>query len=395
MTGRLISILSPRDPLPVNNGLSERIYQLAAYLGARHDVTVLYPFEPEHASTADGRVPADQPFERVGVRARSISVLERAIPDYSPLKGIYQFHPWLYPAIRERLQSERPDTVVVEFPYLVPVVRAATRDLDTQVVLSAHNVEYRFAKRVGIPMWRLLAAFETWACSQVDAVVTVSEEDRRTLADRVSADVPFLVSPNGVDVDRYSPAVRDRASAIRDRYDLVEPTLVFHGNLANAHNSEAVEELLHDVFPVVCREQPDATLLLVGGNPPETDLPGVVTTGLVDDLPAHLAAADLAVAPIRSGSGTNLKILEYLATGLPVLTTPVGAEGFPLVDGEHARIVADEPVGDAVVDLLDRPSVLARIGRRGRRLADAQFDWSRTLEPYEELLTTAHESVES
>jgi glycosyltransferase involved in cell wall biosynthesis len=301
----------------------------------------------------------------------------------------------LYPAIRERLQSERPDAVVVEFPYLVPVVRAATRDLDAQVVLSAHNVEYRFARRVGIPMWRLLAAFETWACSHVDAVVTVSEEDRRTLADRVSADVSFLVSPNGVDVDRYNPAVRDRAGTIRDRYDLEEPTLVFHGNLANAHNSEAVEELLHEVFPVVRREHPDATLFLVGGKPPESDQPGGVTTGHLDDLPAHLAAADLAVAPIRSGSGTNLKILEYLATGLPVVTTPVGAEGFPLVDGEHARIVGDESVGGAVVDLLDRGAVRARIGRRGRGLAEAQFDWSRTLGAYEKLLTTACQTVET
>jgi glycosyltransferase involved in cell wall biosynthesis len=392
MTARRITILSPRDPLPVNNGLSERVYQLAAYLGACHDVTVLYPFEPEHASSANGRVP-EHSFDRVGLRSRAVSVLERTIPDYSPLKGVYQFHPWLYPAVRERLRRDRPDVIVVEFPYLVPVVRAASRDLDTRVILSEHNVEYRFARRVGIPLWRLLAAFETWACSHVDAVVTVSEEDRRTLADRVDADVPLFVSPNGVDVNRYSPKARNRAGAIRNRYGLTTPTLVFHGNLANAHNSEAVKELLHDVFPAVRRKHPDATLFLVGGNPPETDQPGVITTGLVEDLPAHLAAADLAVAPMRSGSGTNLKILEYLATGLPVVTTPVGAEGFPLVDDEHARIVTERSVGEAVVNLLNEGGILAGLGRRGRHLAEAEFDWSKTLELYDELLTTEPEKI--
>ncbi|WP_276271744.1 glycosyltransferase family 4 protein [Haloarcula litorea] len=388
---RRVTVVAPRDPIPVNNGLTERVYQLATHLGRHHEVRLLHPYEPERAATAEGRVPDEQPFDRVALRSRAVGTLEWLLPDYSPLKGVYQFHPWLYPALRDHLTDRRPDAVVVEFPYLVPVVRAAARGLNATLVLSEHNVEYRFAERVGIPLWRLLAAFETSACRLVDAVVTVSDEDRRTLAARVDgANVEFLVAPNGVDVDRYAPAAAARAGDIADRYDLGAPTLVYHGNLANAHNSEAVRELLDEVFPAVRESHPDATLFLVGGNPPETDRPGVVTTGIVDDLPAHLAAADLAVAPIRSGSGTNLKILEYLATGLPVVTTPVGAEGFPLVDGTHARIVdGEESVAEATASLLGDDERRERFAREGRSLATDEFDWSETLRPYDRLLTDA------
>jgi glycosyltransferase involved in cell wall biosynthesis len=370
----------------VNNGLTERVYQLSAHLGRSHEVTVLFPRELAREAGAEGRVPEDRPFERVGLRSRAVDALEPVLPNFSPLRGAYQFHPWLYPSLRAHFSGTEgaPDAVLVEFPYLVPVVAAALRGFDVPLVLSEHNVEYTFAKRVGIPLWRALAWYERLVCERVDAVVTVSEADRTELAAHTADGTDFAVAPNGVDVDRYRPEASDRDALPETVGD---PVIVYHGNLANAHNSEAVSALLDQVFPAVRAEVPDATLLLVGPNPPETDQPGVVATGLVEDLPAYLAAADVAAAPLFSGSGTNLKVLEYLASGVPTVTTPVGAEGLPLAHGEHALVVDDAPaVADAVATLVADEGLHGRLSEQGRDLVERQFSWSTTLRPYEHLL---------
>lgn len=384
-----IAVLSPRDPVPVYTGLLERVYQLCRHLGTDHEVQVLFPYEKRRKAGETGRVPDDQPFRRVGLRSRAVDALERAIPDYSALKGGYHLHPWLYPQVRRHLRRFDPAVVVVEFPYLMPIARAASRDIDCTVVLTEHNVEYRLARRVGVPLWRVLYRYETFACDLADTVVTVSESDRDALVPHLDTDVSVRVAPNGVDVDRYHPANGDGEATrrIRREYGLTDPTLVYHGNLGNAQNEEAVEVLLEDVFPPVRQEYGDASLLLVGADPPAVDRSGVVSTGVVDDLPAHLAAADVAAVPLRSGSGTKLKILEYLASGVPVVTTPVGTEGLPLQHGEHV-LVADSParVAGEALRLLRNDALYGRLRENGRELVVSGFSWSEVLQPYDDIV---------
>ena len=386
MSSKRIAVVSPRDPVPVYTGLLERTYQTCRTLGTDHTVNVYFPYEKQRKQTETGRVPDDQPFERVGLKSRAIDVLERVIPEYSALKGFYHLHPWLLPSLRSRLRAFDPDVVLVEFPYLVPLAKLAARGLDCRMILSEHNVEYKFADRLDIPLWRALRWFEVGVCNRVDAVCAVSEADRNELAPHVEETVDLRVAPNGVDVDRYSPERVSDAGAIRDRYDLSSPVLVFHGNLGNAQNAEVVDQLVDEVFPAVRREFADASLLLVGAGPPESTPDGVVTPGVIDDLPAHIAAADVAVAPMQSGSGTNLKILEYMATGRPVVTTPVGAEGLSLTHEETALVTGLESVAAATVRVLRDEALRETLSRNGRSLAVSQFSWSSTLTPYSELV---------
>ncbi|WP_158855663.1 glycosyltransferase family 4 protein [Halorhabdus sp. CUG00001] len=375
-----IALLAPRDPIPIYSGLMERIYQLGETLGADHDVTLYYPDEPSQRST-DGRTPETCRFERVGIQNPLLSTLDSVVPSYSALRGLYKTHPWLYPTLRSKLREADPDAVVVEMPYLAPVALAAARGLDAPVVLSEHNVEYTLAERLDIGGAGLLKPFETTVANSVDTVVTVSEADRRTLDRDVRT--PIRVAPNGVDVNRYAPAAADRAVT----YDTDGPVIVYHGNLGNAQNGDAVERLVESLLPEIRRIHPEATLVLVGPNPPELDIDGVQVTGLIDDLPAHIARADLALVPLRAGSGTKLKILEYLAAGTPVVTTTVGAEGLPLVDGKHAIIrETDSELVAATDRLLSEPSAGKDLARNGRELAETEFAWGQTLKPYRELL---------
>ena len=386
MSSKRIAVLSPRDPVPVYTGLLERTYQTCRVLGADHTVNVYFPYEKRRKRDEDGRVPDDQPFDRVGLESTAIDALERLIPEYSALKGFYHLHPWLYPSLRSHLAAFDPDVVLVEFPYLVPLAKLASRGFDCRVVLSEHNVEYRFAQRLDIPLWRVLRRFELGVCNRVDAVFTVSKADRDEIAPRLDDGVDLRVAPNGVDTDRYSPAQAEKAESVRERYDLSPPVLVFHGNLGNAQNAEVVNLLVEAVFPTVRREFQDASLLLVGAGPPESTPESVVCTGVVDDLPGHIAAANVAVAPMLSGSGTNLKILEYLATGLPVVTTPIGAEGLSLADGETALVTGSEETATAVARVLRDRALRERLAENGRELAVSEFSWDSTLAPYSDVV---------
>ncbi|HET6968718.1 MAG TPA: glycosyltransferase family 4 protein, partial [Ornithinibacter sp.] len=111
------------------------------------------------------------------------------------------------------------------------------------------------------------------------------------------------------------------------------PTVVFVGHLARRENDEAVTWLLDEVWPLVRPAVPDVRLRVVGGGA-SRDLerrlaaePGVEATGFVEDLAAEYRRAWLCVVPVRDGAGVKFKTVEAVVAGVPVVTTPVGAEG--------------------------------------------------------------------
>jgi glycosyltransferase involved in cell wall biosynthesis len=113
---------------------------------------------------------------------------------------------------------------------------------------------------------------------------------------------------------------------------------------------------------------------------------GVGVTGEVADMLPHLHAATLLLAPIRLGAGTRTKILEAMAAGLAVVTTPTGLEGIEAVAEEHVR-VADTPgaLAREALDLLARPEARRRLAAAARRLVETRYDWPRCLAPLEGL----------
>jgi glycosyltransferase involved in cell wall biosynthesis len=114
----------------------------------------------------------------------------------------------------------------------------------------------------------------------------------------------------------------------------------------------------------------------------------------VDDLAAALSLANAALCPIQQGSGTKLKIMDYLAAGLPVVTTPVGASGIDLTDGETALIRdSSEAFVDAIQRLTDSPELATRLGRNASDLGK-QYTWTRLLADYDEVLTALLEDAE-
>jgi glycosyltransferase involved in cell wall biosynthesis len=147
-------------------------------------------------------------------------------------------------------------------------------------------------------------------------------------------------------------------------------------------NHLAARSLAHEIFPLVRREIPEATCHLAGKtgaqdyselNRPEL---GVRMHGFVEDIRPFFEQCQILVAPLSVGSGTRIKILEAMATGTPVVSTTIGAEGLDYADGQNI-LIANTPsaLSAAVVRLLRDPEECFRIGAAGRRLVERKYSW--------------------
>jgi glycosyltransferase involved in cell wall biosynthesis len=159
--------------------------------------------------------------------------------------------------------------------------------------------------------------------------------------------------------------------------------LLFLGSLEWRPNLDGVTRLLDDIFPAVQAAEPDATLDLVGRNPPAWLRRRVAQTGGVSlyadvpDVRPYLANCTLMVVPLRIGGGSRLKILEALASDVPVVSTRVGAEGLCLEAGRDFTETEDtEDLAAALVAALRSPERMARQAASGRQQVLARYDWA-------------------
>src|SRR5262249_29504839 len=149
--------------------------------------------------------------------------------------------------------------------------------------------------------------------------------------------------------------------------------VTFLGSMDWMPNQDGVEWFVREVWPAVRAAHPDATFHIVGRNPPGdirslSAAPGLTVLGGVPDVRPHLADASVVVVPLLVGGGTRLKIYEAMAMGRAVVSTTIGAEGLPVVPGEH-YLCADTPAAfaAAVNQLLREHSSRSSLGSAADR----------------------------
>ncbi|WP_020180496.1 glycosyltransferase [Methylopila sp. M107] len=207
---------------------------------------------------------------------------------------------------------------------------------------------------------------ETLGMRGFAGVVVCSESDRAYLA-RFGLRAAWVV-PNGTDLAGPTAAL---AEPDRD--------CVFMGNCDYPPNADAVAYLRDEVAPLLRGTRRAFRVDLIGPASDRFDDPamGVVGRGYVEDLGAELSRYRAFVAPLRLGGGTKLKIIDAMAAGVPVVTTPIGAEGLDLVHGEHALIAHDAASFAAhVADLLERREEGLRLARNAAAHVRRRFAWS-------------------
>ena len=282
--------------------------------------------------------------------------------------------------IQREIAKFKPDHVVIEgaswVAYLALIVFVLKRTLhNISIVYHAHNVEAHLRQdRNSRFVISLTRRAERYLLTTCDRSFAVSEEDRKQFRSLYGV-YPSLL-PNGVDCSAYQVSA-DEIAAVKEKFGITDEAVLFMGLYGYPPNTEAVRFLLEEVMPHLYSERPNIRLVVTGGGPPCSP-PWLINTGVIarGELDAVLCACRVGVAPIFRGSGTRLKILEYMAAGLPVVSTRKGAEGLNL-DAERHLIYAEtaSEFQAALLKLLSDPSYSKKLSIQAGDLIRSQFDW--------------------
>jgi glycosyltransferase involved in cell wall biosynthesis len=388
---------------PLNTGGRQRSFHMLSELARRHQVVLVTTHGPE--DDPEGLKQSLQHCERV------VSIPHAAPKQGSPKFAAALARSWLSPLpvdlLKWRVPSVRQvvadlaarggiEVVVADFLTAIPNVPG---DVSAPTVHFSHNVEYQIWRRlcaVESRWWRRLLLEIEWrkvrrqerrACARTAMTIAVSADDR----DRLASEAPgttVVDVPTGVDIGYFQPGAEPE----------VANRLVFSGSMDWYPNEDAILHFIGEVLPLVRRERPDVSLVVVGRRPSDrlravAERAGVTVTGTVADVRPHLAEASLYVVPLRVGGGTRLKIFEALAMGKAVLSTTVGAEGLDVVDGRHL-VLADGPeaFANAIAGLLGDSTRRRRLAAEGRRLVEDRYSWGQVTRAFERHLERARKA---
>jgi glycosyltransferase involved in cell wall biosynthesis len=299
----------------------------------------------------------------------------------------FAYMPLAISQIRKEVARFKPDYIVIEGAswavYLAIIVLALRKALPgVKIIYHAHNVEYLLRQeRNGRIVAAITRLAEKHVLSTSDKSFAVSKEDCQRFSSLYGI-LPALL-PNGVDCST-NRATPEEIDAIRKRFAITDESILFMGLYGYPPNTEAVRFLIEQVMPALHRRRPNLRLVVTGGGPPVSP-PWLINTGVISrrDLDTVLCACRIGVAPIFKGSGTRLKILEYIAAGLPVVSTKKGAEGLKLEGDKHVLYAetALEFQG-ALLRLLSDPSLSKSLSLQAAALVRSNFDWVRLLREF-------------
>lgn len=387
LAGRPLHILwvLPYLPWPTTSGGKLRQYHLLRTLAERgHRITLLVQSKEEASDECTRRLAAL--VERVVVlprrpRRHPKTLLAALFAPYPLLVSVNGLAADFRRTFARLLDDERWDVVQIEHSYTLQSLLPELRRRRRAFLLTEHNVEsalgaatYRHLPRwftpfIAYDQWRY-RHWERLVMRAATRVAAVTAEDAQHLARVRGSAVDVVI--NGVDCRAFAAVQADAGSH----------RLVFVGNFEYPPNRDAVLWCLEEIMPQVWQRMPQARLAICGFAMPAawrtrwTDA-RIEWRGFVPDLPAELATAAVFLAPLRVGGGSKLKVLEALAAGLPVVTTPQGMSGLALVPGRDLA-VAETPSGlaERAVTLLAEPEAARAMAAAGRRYVDGFHDWS-------------------
>ncbi|MCX6032007.1 MAG: glycosyltransferase family 4 protein [Chloroflexi bacterium] len=303
-------------------------------------------------------------------------------------------------------------------PFVLRVLRGPSRLRDPnapsrlrhpnvpRTVLDEHNAIYMLSRRMAAEEPHLLrrlvmarearafARYEAAICRAYDAVLTVTEEDRSHLLALQKSGV----REQGAATNNQQPATDNLQSAITVIPICVDPeavqpicnlqsaicnhkSILHLGTMFWPPNVTGVLWFAREVLPLVRRQIPEARFVIVGKKPPpEVQAlaadPRILVTGYAPDPTPYLAASDVFVVPLHVGGGMRVKILDAWLWGQPIVSTPVGAEGIAVRDGENILLAAGAAAfAAAVVRLLTDAALNAALRANGRAWVEANYSW--------------------
>ena len=306
-------------------------------------------------------------------------------------------HPIATMQLRSILGSSNIIQIEQIWSALFPLLYAKLRGRTT--ILDDHNVEALLASRLAASVsnqgmfaaWTAyVSALERMCCRIADKIVVTSELDKQNLS-RLQhvAENKIQVIPNGTDLVKYRPNP-DLAKQTRKKLGINEqdPVLTFVGRASYPPNKLAIDYIKNNLSPVVWKKYPRARFLVVSRELPHSFISDLDSRFIIisesDDYP-YINTANVCLAPLSVGGGTRIKILNYLACGRPVITTPVGAEGIPIISNKHVIVTPLDKFAQTVNDSLSNQEMLENLGLEARLFAERNCSWDDSVRMFESL----------
>lgn len=386
-----ILYLCHRFPFPPKRGGKIRPFNMIRHLSASHEVTVA-SLARSGSEAQEGQGIAAHCSEflmaRVDDRVQAARMVAR-LPTPRPSSFGFFYSTKLAARIRTALARKRYDLIFVHCSSVAPYVagvRGIPKILDFGDMDSQKWLEYAQYKSFPLSAgYRLeghkLLREEKRLAQLFDLCTATTRAEWETLRS-YGIDTPTDWFPNGVDSDYFAPT--------EEPYD--PDTICFVGRMDYYPNQECMFDFCARVLPRLQAHRPQLKLLIVGADPSPAvrrlgTLPGVTVTGSVPDVRPYVRRSALMVAPLNIARGTQNKILEAMAMGVPVVTSATAAGGVDALDEEHFLVAAnaDEYVPQ-ILRVLDQPAERARLARAGRARMLTQHAWARSMQRLDRII---------
>jgi polysaccharide biosynthesis protein PslH len=402
-------------PYPLNAGPKVRAYHMLRHLAGQHEVTLVSFIRPDDSADAIAHL-SDicRAVHTVSMQRstwRNLKAGGKGLLTGLPIVMARDEIAEMQALVRRLAASRAFDVVHADQLSMSAYGLLAAEEGALPALLDEHNAIYLLTQRMIADErnWarrtvmareaKAFARYEARTCQAYDAVLTVTSEDRQHLLalyppeQRERMRDKFTVVPISVDPDEIHAVAHHPSAA---------PTILHVGTMFWPPNVAGVLWFAREVLPLIHQRLPEARFVVVGKSPPPevqalASDPRIVITGYVAELEPYLAEADAFVVPLHAGGGMRVKILDAWLWGLPIVSTPIGAEGIELRDGENIMLAEGAvPFADTVVRLLTDEGLNQRLRTAGRAWVEETYAWRavyrRVDQVYAKLLTTTQTS---
>jgi polysaccharide biosynthesis protein PslH len=386
-----ILYLCHRFPFPPKRGGKIRPFNMIRHFAREHEVTVGSLVRSD-AEAKEGAGLADYCANYKMARVRNLVQAGRMLarlPTPAPSSFGFFHSPELARWVRERLAHERFDLIFVHCSSVAPyvaAVRNVPKILDFGDMDSQKWLEYARYKAFPLSLGYALEGHklvreERRLARKFDLCTATTRGEWETLESyRTGVSTDWF--PNGVDSEYFAPS--------DEPYD--PDTIAFVGRMDYYPNQECMFDFCRRTLPLLQAKRRTLKLLIVGADPSPAvlrlaDLPGVTVTGSVPDVRPYLRRSALMVAPLNIARGTQNKILESMALGIPVVTSRVAAAGVDAIDGTHflAGCSPDE-YAQAILRVIDDAGLRRRLSVAGRERMLTHHVWERSMQRLDKIV---------
>ncbi len=378
-----ILMITPYFPYPLFSGGQTRSFNLIKNLAKNHQITL---FSFIRSDEEKSYIKYLKPF------CKKIAVFKRR-PAWSVINVILSGLTW-YPflvviylsrglrlTLQQELINKQYDLIHAETFYVMPNIPKTNiptllveQTIEYQVY--QHFVEqfkYFFLKPFLFLDVGKVKFWESYYWKRANKVVAVSEDDKAKML-KIIPNLDVDVVPNGVDTRSFS-----QVSFTKRNSCSYKPIILYVGNFRWLQNREAVEILIKEIWPQIKKELPKSKLWIVGrGIDTLKNLKReeIIFDETVTDIKTAYQKADLVLAPIKGPGGTRLKVLEAMASGCPVVTTPIGIEGIKARNGQEVLIGdSNQELVDLTLTILKKASLRKKIIENAQKFVRKEYDW--------------------